>query len=243
MNHSIIEGSISLQIKQNKNQWIMTSAEVSEQVSEHWFTQAYWLNQGRLLGSNSGRGTAWTIKSEWGKWVLRHYLRGGLYAKINRDSYLWTGLKNTRAAKEYTLLNTLQELNLPSPKPIAALVVKHGLFYKNDLIMENILHEQTFAKALLTSTEIDVWRNIGKTIAQYHANGIYHSDLNAHNILLMKNQVYLIDFDKGDQRRIHPSWQTKNIMRLKRSIEKITQQSCDHALQKQWQALMDAYYA
>lgn len=243
MYHSIIEGSNSLQIKQNKNQWIVAAPKIIEHVNAEWFTQEYWLNQGRLLGANSGRGTAWTIKSEWGKWVLRHYLRGGLYAKINRDSYFWTGLNKTRAVKEFTLLNKLQQLNLPSPKPIAVLVVKKGLYYKNDLIMENIMHDQTFAQAIIDSTTDDIWRNIGHTIAQYHANGIYHSDLNAHNILLLKDKVYIIDFDKGDLRRINANWQKKNMLRLKRSIEKITQQSCDFALKKQWQILMDGYRA
>ncbi|WP_162846887.1 3-deoxy-D-manno-octulosonic acid kinase [Marinicella litoralis] len=221
----------------------MSTPEISEHVNVNWFKQDYWLNLGRLLGANSGRGTAWTIKSEWGKWVLRHYLRGGLYAKINRDSYLWTGLNNTRAVKEFTLLNQLQEMGLPSPKPIAAMVIKKGLFYQNDLIMENILHDQTFAQALLKTNDNEMWRNIGHTIAKFHANGIYHSDLNAHNILLMKNKVYLIDFDKGDIRRTHAGWQKNNLLRLKRSIEKVTQQSCDHALKNQWQILMDGYHA
>jgi len=241
MNHSIIEGSNSLQIKQKKNQWIITTPEISEQVHVDWFKQEYWLNQGRLLGANSGRGTAWTVKSEWGKWVLRHYLRGGLYAKINRDSYFWSGLQKTRAAKEFELLNKLQQLNLPSPKPIAALIVKHGLFYKNDLIMENIQHEQTFAQALVDTTDNEIWQNVGQTIAQFHANGIYHSDLNAHNILLRQNKVYLIDFDKGEQRRINAKWPHSNMTRLKRSIEKVTKKSCDHALKIQWQELLGAY--
>ncbi len=182
------------------------------------------------------------VKSEWGKWVLRHYLRGGFYAKINRDHYFWTGLSNTRAFKEFELLETIQSLGLPSPKPIAAWVVKKGLFYQNDLIMENINHEQTFAQALSDSLSQDIWFKIGLVIPEYHANGIYHSDLNAHNILLMKEQVYLIDFDKGEQRKINKNWQTKNLLRLKRSIEKVTQESCDHLLKKQWHALLEGYH-
>lgn len=218
------------------------------------------MNQGRLLGANSGRGSTWVIKSEWGKWVLRHYFRGGLYAKINRDRYFWTGLKNTRAHKEYQLLNKIHKLNLPSPKPIAALIIKKGLFYRNDLIMEHIQHKMTFAQGLSNdylnnkhpdntqkkedhTLDIETWHRIGETIAKYHQNGIYHSDLNAHNILLNNEQVFVIDFDKGETRKIKKYWQQDNMNRLKRSIEKISNHNCDAQLNKQWQTLLAGYHA
>jgi len=242
MGHSITEDKSILHIKQKKNHWLITSSELQEHITENWFNQEYWLNQGRLLGANSGRGTAWVIKSEWGKWVLRHYLRGGLYAKLNRDHYLWLGLNKTRATKEYELLLHLQKLNLPSPKPIAALVIKKGLSYKNDLIMEHINHDLTFAEHLKQDKQnTNIWQNIGKTIAQYHQHGIYHADLNAHNILIAKDKVHVIDFDKGEIRTPQPSWQQKNMLRLRRSIEKITQKSCDKELNTYWQILIDSY--
>lgn len=232
-----------MQIKQKKKQWIIAANKLTEQVNAEWFDQEYWVNQGRLLGANSGRGTAWTIKTEWGKWVLRHYLRGGLYAKFNKDSYFWTGINNTRAFKEFKLLDELQKLNLPSPRPIAALVQKKGLFYHNDLIMQHIAHDQTFASALIDDTQSKtIWQLIGKTIANFHQNGVYHSDLNCHNILLKGEQVFLIDFDKGSIRSPQNSWQQSNMARLKRSIEKVSGKSCDTEHQELWQALLSAYH-
>ncbi len=228
-----------------KNDTIIVNDDLKNEVSADWFEQSYWLNQGRLLGANSGRGSAWVIKSEWGKWVLRHYFRGGLYAKINRDSYLWSGLKNTRAYREYMLLEKINSLGLPSAQPIAAKITRHGLMYRNDLIMAHIPHDLTFAEAIgqETYSKPNIWQQIGHTIAQFHHNGIYHSDLNAHNILLSNNQVYLIDFDKGQVRTPHPSWQQANMMRLKRSIEKISTSSCDGELAPLWQSLMQGYDA
>lgn len=244
MVHSIILVRNRLQIKQKKNQWIIATSELSEQVEAEWFDQEYWVNQGRLLGANSGRGTTWTIKTEWGKWVLRHYLRGGLYAKISKDSYLWTGIQKTRAYKEFKLLDELQKLNLPCPKPIAALVRKKGLFYHNDLIMEHIIHEQTFASTLADVEHSETtWQLVGKTIAKFHRKGVYHSDLNSHNILLKDNQAYLIDFDKGAIRPPQNNWQMRNLSRLKRSIEKVSGKSCDLELKELWQALLKAYHA
>ncbi|MGJ8664000.1 MAG: 3-deoxy-D-manno-octulosonic acid kinase [Marinicella sp.] len=231
-------------IKKNK-QWIFSSSILKDEINEQWFNHDYWMNQGRLLGANSGRGSTWVVKSEWGKWVLRHYFRGGFYAKINKDSYFWTGIENTRAYQEYTLLTQIQALGLPCPKPVAAMVVKKGLFYQNDLIMEHIHHDQTFAQAIIASEPLnsEVWYKIGHTIAQFHHNGIYHSDLNSHNILLSGSDVFVIDFDKGKIRTLNNKWQAENMNRLKRSIEKVSGQSCENELDKKWQSLLDGYHA
>ncbi len=212
-------------------------------VEQAWFEQSFWLNQGRLLGANSGRGSAWVIKSEFGKWILRHYFRGGLYAKISQDRYLWTGIQNTRAIQEYKLLQHLHQLGLPCPKPVAAQVTKKGIFYRNDLIMEHIKHDQTFAQLLIEiNDDKAIWSRIGQVIKQFHNQGIYHADLNANNILLSGDDVFLIDFDKGRIRPPQSSWQLSNLNRLKRSIEKESTQSCEQELKKHWQELMNAYH-
>jgi len=56
-------------------------------------------------------------------------------------------------------------------------------------------------------------------IRQFHDAGVYHDDLNAHNILLAEDMIYLIDFDKGDIRQ-GKSWKKKNLARLLRSLHK-----------------------
>lgn len=224
------------------NQWLICQPELESDIENQWFDQKHWLNQGRLLGANSGRGSAWIIKSEHGKWVLRHYFRGGLYAKVSKDMYLWTGIDNCRAIKEFQLLQQLQAWQLPAPIPVAARVSKHGLFYRNDLIMVQLQHQQTFGQSLAAKEQkIELWKTIGTTIAQFHNRGIFHSDLNANNILINEALVYLIDFDKSDIRKIKPTWQQSNINRLKRSIEKITQQSCQTELKALWDGLYTAW--
>lgn len=244
MVHSIIDQLFPLHTINNKNNWIIIAESDMNEIGAQWFTQDYWMNQGRLLGANSGRGSAWIIKSEWGKWVLRHYFRGGLYAKISRDSYFWTGLKTSRAYQEFMLLKHMQTLNLPCPKPIAAQIIKKGWYYKNDIIMSHIQHDQTFA-ALITGNQDshqETWASVGNTIADFHKQGIYHSDLNAHNILIKnKSDVFLIDFDKGKIKKPKKSWQQENLNRLQRSIEKVTGLSCKAELKLLWTELIDAY--
>ncbi len=244
ISHSIIDQANNLHTIKKNNLSIITSDSLKDEVNQQWFEQDYWMNQGRLLGANSGRGSTWVIKAEWGKWVIRHYFRGGLYAKLNRDRYFWTGLENTRAYREYQLLNKLQQLDLPSPKPVAALIVKKGLFYRNDLIMEHIQHKMTLAQAISSDDpmSLSIWHKIGTTIAQYHHNGIYHSDLNAHNILLNDDQAFIIDFDKGEVRTPKTQWQQDNMNRLKRSVEKVSDNKHTEQLSQQWQSLLDGYH-
>lgn len=231
-----------MQPTKNNRQWLLSSPALQQHVNEQWFHADYWAQQDRLLGTYSGRGSVWIIKSEHGKWILKHYFRGGLYAKVNQDKYLWSGVNNTRAVREFKLLEYLQTKQLPSPKPVAVRVLKSGLFYANDLITEYIQHETTFAKQLLNQqTSPQAWARIGQVVAQFHRHHVYHADLNAHNLLINGDQVILIDFDKGELKNNKKDWPQANIARLKRSIEKETNHSCDRTYADHWQALTKAY--
>ena len=65
-----------------------------------------------------------------------------------------------------------------------------------------------------------IWTEIGRVIARLHRAGIWHADLNAHNILLdVREQVWLIDFDKCRERS-PGRWQQANLARLQRSLHK-----------------------
>jgi len=233
---------VTLQPHKTKNQWFLSHPDLSTEPDKNWFNAEYWAEQGRLLGTYAGRGSVWMIKSDDGKWVLKHYYRGGLYAKISRDKYLWSGLQNTRAVREFKLLTHMHKQGLPCPKPVAVQVKKSGLFYTNDLITEFIRHQTTFAKSLnQNGNMVQLWAQVGQVIARFHACGIYHADLNVHNLLINNDDVYLIDFDKGEIKNNHKAWPQANLARLKRSIEKQSGQSCDRALKEHWQALLDSH--
>ena len=233
---------VTLQPHKTKNQWFLSHPDLSTEPNINWFNAEYWAEQGRLLGTYAGRGSVWMIKSDDGKWVLKHYYRGGLYAKISRDRYFWTGFNQTRAVREFHLLQHMHEQGLPCPKPIAVRVNKTGLFYTNDLISQYIKHQTTFAKCLLkTDSSTVLWTNIGQVIARFHAAGIYHADLNVHNLLINNDDVYLIDFDKGEIKSTIKEWPQANLARLKRSIEKESGLSCDHELKQHWQALIRSH--
>ena len=219
--------------------------------SAEMLSPSYWQQKNAVTGSAQGRGTTWFVayndnKNTQHDWVLRHYYRGGLIGKINKDSYWFSGIKNTRAACEFALLRHMKTLQLPAPEPIAYRVIQQGLVYKADLLSSRIQHAQDLV-AILSEKALadDIWRNIGATIKRFHHHGIYHHDLNSHNILLDdKEQVFLIDFDRGELRTnpVNTNWKQANIARLQRSfLKELNKLAQFYFTEANWQALIQGY--
>jgi 3-deoxy-D-manno-octulosonic acid kinase len=188
------------------------------------FEPAYWQARGAAVGSRGGRGTVTFVRGADGEsWVLRHYRRGGAVARLISDAYLWTGAPRTRSFAEWRLLRQLRDWNLPVPRPIAARYLRRGLTYRADLITEELPTRRTLAAALADApVPTATWHAIGRCIAQLHARGVQHADLNAHNLLLGDHgAVYVLDFDRGRIRR-RGSWERVVLARLRRSLEKVT---------------------
>lgn len=170
-----------------------------------------------------GRGTVWFVRGEFGDGVLRHYRRGGLVGRVNRDRYLWQGEDATRSFREFRLLAALRERGLPVPAPLVAGYSRNGGFYRADLLTVLIPAALTLAQRLHADfPPAAIWHRIGETLARFHAEGAYHADLNAHNVMLdVEAQVWLIDFDRGELRTPAQGWQRDNLQRLLRSLRKL----------------------
>ncbi len=191
-------------------------------IKDAWFNIDFWSAQNAVTGQSKGRNITWFVGYEDDEWVLRHYYRGGLIGKIMNDKYLFTTKKATRCYQELELLEKMYNEGLPVPKPIAARIIKQKLFYQADLLIAKIPDSQDLVHKLQQSslTEAD-WHAMGSMIAKFHELGIYHSDLNAHNILIDKdNMFWLIDFDKCNKRVPDKQWQKDNLSRLHRSFRK-----------------------
>ena len=170
-----------------------------------------------------GRGHAVFFNHQGDDLVLKHYQRGGKIAMILGDKYFGAGCSNSRSFREWRLLRQMCEMELPVPLPVAASCVKHGLFYRADLITRQIKNVMTLAD-YLKEKECDetTWKAIGACVRRFHDAAVYHADLNARNILLSieSGDVYLIDFDKGSFRYLGESWKPSNLARLQRSLVK-----------------------
>ena len=194
-----------------------------DQPREEIFDVAYWRARGALEQASGGRGTVAFVRQGGQQWVLRHYRRGGLVARIVDDAYLWTGAERTRSFVEWRLLRQLRQWGLPVPRPVAARYTRAGLVYRADLITEELPTRTTLAKALASDALDDsAWRGVGRCVARLHAKGVHHADLNAHNLLLGRDgSVYVLDFDRG-RIRARGAWESAVLERLRRSLAKVT---------------------
>lgn len=207
------------------------------------FLPSSWQARGGLLGGAPGRGTTVFIQDGRGELALRHYRRGGLIGRLVHDCYLWLGLSRSRPWREYALLASLYGMGLPVPRPVAARCERHGLCYRADLITER-LSGRTLAAALQDAPLAgDSWQAVGACIRRFHRAGVYHADLNARNILLADDgRVVLLDFDQGRFRRTGKGWQRKNLMRLRRSLDKFRHQQPGFAFDEDcWKMLINGY--
>lgn len=238
---------MSIAVFKQKNTILLlptTNNNLSNALSSDWFDIAHWQQQQAVTGQATGRNTTWFITYQAQEWVLRHYYRGGLISKLIQDQYLFSTIEKTRCFQELALLEKMYQQGLPVPRPVAARIIKQRGFYTADIIIEKIPDSHDLIDKLtqqqMTQSE---WEALGKLTARFHLSGIYHSDLNAHNILLDKQlKFWLIDFDKCDCRSINTQWQQSNLARLKRSFQKEKQLHQQFFYNEQcWQWLINAY--
>ena len=207
------------------------------------FEPAYWLSRNAAASVQGGRGQVLFIHDGDRRWVLRHYRRGGLIARFNKDRYLWRGAEATRSFREWRLLAKLIELQLPVPVPVAARYVRGLVSYRADLITAEIPGARSLS-SLLMNAPIDNsrWQQLGSTLARFHKLGVHHADLNAHNIVFDKDDaVYVLDFDRGTLRSPERAWIDVVLARLLRSLNKLKAQRDIHFTDENWQQLHAAH--
>ena len=223
---------------------ILFDAAVSPQVDTDWFEPETWRVLGGLRQQSGGRGGVAVIATPAGECVLRHYRRGGLVAKLMGDRYLWTGADRTRCFAEFRLLGLIASLGLPGPQAVGCRYRREGLFYTADLITRRIGDARTLAECLAAGLlDGEMAELVGALVARFHREGIWHADLNAHNVLVTAEALYLIDFDRGRQRRPGDAWQQANLQRLRRSLVKLGAAEQGEAVFEEtlWKPLMYRY--
>jgi 3-deoxy-D-manno-octulosonic-acid transferase len=185
-----------------------------EQEGEHGPRQA--------LSTGSGRGVAHrvTLPSRLPV-LLRHYRRGGWVATFTDDRFAREPAVRSRALREYALLRLMHAWGLPTPRPVAARFVPRGLSYTADIAVAWIDGAVNLVDRLERAPLPAVmWQAVGRAIAQLHAQQVFHSDLNAHNIVIdALDAVWIVDFDKCELRP-GGAWKVGNLERLQRSLRK-----------------------
>jgi 3-deoxy-D-manno-octulosonic acid kinase len=221
---------------------MLYDASLPGQSQDDLFDLEAWRRHGTVEPQAGGRGAIVFLRDGARRWVLRHYRRGGAVARLLGDRYLYMGADRTRAFREWRLLRTLAALALPAPRPVAARYLRAGIFYTADLLTEELPSRLTLAQALAAGPlPTQRWADVGCCIGAFHARGVRHADLNAHNIVLgAGREVYLLDFDRG---RIgaRGDWEEAVLERLERSLRKVTRDlPPDRFGDGEWRALLDA---
>ncbi len=132
-----------------------------------------------------------------GSVVIKHYRRGGLLRYFIKRRYLKSG--KTRAQHEFELLDTVAELGINVPQPIAFAYCGR-LFYRAWLITREIRQPLSLAGLSLQDEEKSgrVMTSVINQVSSLIQNRILHVDLHPGNIVIdSAGKVYLLDFDKG----------------------------------------------
>jgi 3-deoxy-D-manno-octulosonic acid kinase len=201
---------------------MLVAAERAEAPRPDWFDPEEWRRAGAVALETSGRGEVLIVAHGPETWVLRHYRRGGLVARLIDDHYVWLGAEQTRAFREWRLLRGLHAAGLPVPQPVAAHVYRTGVIYTADIITLYLQGTRKLSWYIAQGAAPgDCWRRIGAMIRAVHDQGVDHPDLTAHNVLLDEaGNTFLVDFDNA-QVRPPGDWQRLGLERFNRSLRKV----------------------
>ena len=87
-----------------------------------------------------------------------------------------------------------------------------------------------------------MWEHVGECIARFHAAGVRHADLTAHNLQIDgDDRIFLLDFDRGRFESGPGPWRERNLARLHRSLTKISNAGAVSFAPAAWTALLEGY--
>lgn len=183
------------------------------------------------------------------RWVVRHYLRGGAVASWLGDRYLHLG--RPRPLLETLASAVARSRNVPTPAVIAGVVYPAGIFYRADLVTEEIPDATDLAEVLFGANPAAVspenaLRLTGRLVRSLERAGVLHRDLNAKNIVLEASgaelRAHLVDLDHcaaRDSGVPAPAFPMRR--RLERSLRKFGRNVGPPLSSAKWAALRAGY--
>lgn len=204
----------------------------------------------RALG---GRGETWSVPAPdgaSGRWVVRHYCRGGLAAGWLGDRYLAVG--EPRPFAEARASQEARRRGIPTPEVVAGAVYPDGIFYRADLVTEEIPHATDLASLLASPptsvTADDALAAAGILVRRLESEGIVHPDLHAGNVVIQTTgdgaQAHVVDLDRCRVRSPGvpaPAFPMRR--RLERSLRKLERRRGTPLSSSAWDALRTGFMA
>ncbi|MGD0916952.1 MAG: lipopolysaccharide kinase InaA family protein [Thermodesulfobacteriota bacterium] len=160
--------------------------------------------------------------------IVRRYSHGGLFGLFTRNLYLF----GSRSFRELALTEEMRSSGIPTIELIGAI---HRLtlfpFYHPYLFSLEVpcaLNLVQYFHEIGPSPSPDnlykkrkMIRSAGILLRQFHETGFFHGDLQLKNMMIAREQLLLIDFDRSYRRPVLSLREKmKNLLRLNRSVEK-----------------------
>jgi len=180
----------------------------------------------------TGRGAAFRLATPHGDWLVRHYRRGGLVARVLRDEYARIGVP--RPLRELHASVSARARGVDTPEVVACSIHTAALWYRADIATRFIPDSIDLADASLRGAEgIEVtaaWQAAGALLARAFDAGVVHPDLNLRNLLVQRVEgrvkVWLLDLDRAgvQDRAVGDVARSRMLERLHRSRRKLETQ-------------------
>ncbi|MBN1880890.1 MAG: phosphotransferase [Deltaproteobacteria bacterium] len=168
---------------------------------------------------------------------VRDYRHGGLLRALLGGRFFVPG----RETRELRVLQAARVAGLPVPDPLASARERCGFLqgYRARIVTAEIPRTASLVTALWEKTDrgrdtSSLLFSVGKTVRALHNTGIFHHDLNMHNILVDENDgIFIIDFDRARLRKaLGMRGRIANLRRLLRSGRKLAR--LHHNAPKGW---------
>jgi 3-deoxy-D-manno-octulosonic acid kinase len=235
--------SIDVQTAPNKVSLLRTPLAQSLNIGLKHFDIDYLQGKQCITRIASGRGPVYFFMQGQHELVLRHYHRGGLIGKLNKDHFIFTGIEHTRGFMELNILEFLHHRGLNVSQAVAARIIRKGLLYQADIMTLAIPASQEVHEMLKQHpVDDEIWHAIGVTLGELHKLNVRHDDINVKNVLVQNDgKIALIDFDKCQQQALG-NWKSANIARFYRSlIKQHSKHKPYHFAQSNWETLQAGY--
>jgi 3-deoxy-D-manno-octulosonic acid kinase len=212
---------------------------------------------GRTSGTSlAGRGEVFSVPAPAAgpdareRWVVRHYYRGGAVASpLLGDRYLAMG--RPRPVRELLAAHYARARGIPTPAVVAGAVYGGGLWYRADLVTEQIpdatdLAEVLWGKNVRAVPAEAALFTVGALVRRLERAGILHADLNAKNLLVAGTGTdlgaHLIDLDRCCARDPGVPVPTFSMrQRLERSLRKFESRTGTKLTAGAWTALRSGF--
>lgn len=198
-----------------------------------------------------GRGPAYAIPAADGRWVVRHFRRGGAFARLLGDRYLAVGMP--RPVAELLASDIARGRGVDTPEVQALVIYPAGAFYRADIATAHVPDSIDLARALFGPAPASAEERVracsaaGRLLAILAERGVVHADLNLKNILLAPTTAgfrpYLLDLDRSRiVTRVSGRQRETMLQRFWRSISK-WEARIDRPLTATERAAFEAGYA